>query len=199
MTIYDGILLDHGGAVFNVRSSAFGARGEGSNDTAHIQAAVNAASVAGGTVYFPTPGKYAIAGTIHVRSRHPVNLVSDMGALVGGVTDGSYIKPFADITGPMFLYQRPAGATRGEAGGGRISGLAFRDDSNPRATSLEARRTRSITAALDLVDFAAGKVENCDFAYLRGSAIRTNFFVQSSIVGCKFRYCGSTGHPALVL
>ncbi|HEV3051576.1 MAG TPA: glycosyl hydrolase family 28-related protein [Longimicrobium sp.] len=60
MPTYDGTLLDQGGAVFNVRSSTYGAVGNGvANDTAAIQAAVNAAAAVRGTVLIP-PGTYSV-------------------------------------------------------------------------------------------------------------------------------------------
>jgi hypothetical protein len=53
---------DKGGQVFNVK--AYGAKGDGStDDTSAIQAAINAAGVAGGTVYF-SPGTYEITSTL---------------------------------------------------------------------------------------------------------------------------------------
>jgi len=56
---------DKGGQVFNVR--AYGAKGDGTtNDTAAVQAAINAANTAGGgTVYFPA-GTYLIAGALSI-------------------------------------------------------------------------------------------------------------------------------------
>jgi len=60
MPTYDGTILDTGGAVFNVRSAAYGAVGNGvANDTAAIQAAVNAAAAVRGTVLIP-PGTYMV-------------------------------------------------------------------------------------------------------------------------------------------
>ncbi len=60
MPTYDGTLLDTGGAVFNVRSAAYGAAGNGvTDDTAAIQAAVNAAAATRGTVLIP-PGTYIV-------------------------------------------------------------------------------------------------------------------------------------------
>jgi Pectate lyase superfamily protein len=55
-------ILDKGGQFFNAK--AYGAVGDGvTNDTTAVQAAITAAMVAGGTVYFP-PGKYLIAGAL---------------------------------------------------------------------------------------------------------------------------------------
>lgn len=63
---YNGILLDEGGAVFNVMASAYGATGNGTtDDTSAIQSAITAASAAGGTVYFPA-GTYKITSTLTV-------------------------------------------------------------------------------------------------------------------------------------
>lgn len=64
-TTYDGILLDQGGAVYNVKSSAFGAQGNDTHDdTSAIQAAINAAYAAGGGVVYLPPGRYKISGTL---------------------------------------------------------------------------------------------------------------------------------------
>lgn len=62
MPTYDGTILDTGGAVFNVRSSAYGAAGNGStDDTTEIQAAINAAAaVPRGVVLIP-PGTYVVS------------------------------------------------------------------------------------------------------------------------------------------
>jgi hypothetical protein len=65
MPTYEGTILDTGGAVINVRSSAYGATGNGvTDDTAAIQAAVNAAVDAAvdagrGIVLIP-PGTYVV-------------------------------------------------------------------------------------------------------------------------------------------
>lgn len=66
-------LLGASFAVFNVRQ--YGATGDGStNDTAAIQAAINAVPTLGGVVYFPA-GQYKITAAITVRSR--LRLVGD--------------------------------------------------------------------------------------------------------------------------
>lgn len=61
MATISGTILDNGGAVFNVRHPDFNAAGNGTtDDTAAIQAAVNAAHAAGGgAVHFPA-GTYLV-------------------------------------------------------------------------------------------------------------------------------------------
>lgn len=60
-------VIDNGGQVFNVK--AYGATGNGTtDDTAAIQAAITAAVVTGGTVFFP-PGTYDITSTLGVPSQ----------------------------------------------------------------------------------------------------------------------------------
>ena len=73
-----GVVLDQGGAVFNVKSAAYGAKGDGTtDDTAAFNAAISAALVSGGVVEVPqgtfitnggvaftnTAGKVKIKGT----------------------------------------------------------------------------------------------------------------------------------------
>lgn len=53
---YAGQFFDKGGAVYNVMHPDFGATGDGStDDTASIQAAIDAAGLVRGIVFFPTP------------------------------------------------------------------------------------------------------------------------------------------------
>lgn len=66
MPTYEGTIRDTGGAVFDVRSSIYagGATGNGvTDDTAAIQAAVNAAGLVRGTVLIP-PGTYVVTSVI---------------------------------------------------------------------------------------------------------------------------------------
>jgi hypothetical protein len=61
-TVFDGTVLDQGGAVFNVKSQLFGARGDYStDDTRAIQSAINAAAAQGGGIVFYPPGNYLVS------------------------------------------------------------------------------------------------------------------------------------------
>lgn len=175
----------------------YGATGDGvTDDLASIQAAVDAVSVTGGTVTFPTPGRYAISGTINVRSSFPVNLVSDMWTNGALAPWGSYIRPRNSMAA-MVKYSTPAGVPRGTCGAGTVRGLTFFDDSDPTGSNVKARRVKSVSVALDLTDFNLGKVENCQFFYIKGSPIRTDYCITSAIVDCWMRYCGDVDRPAI--
>jgi parallel beta-helix repeat protein len=66
VTDITGMIYDRGGAVFNVKHPDFDAQGDGAtDDTAAIQAAVDAAKTVHGTIYFP-PGTYLISTPITV-------------------------------------------------------------------------------------------------------------------------------------
>lgn len=67
MAVNDTI-FDQGGAVFNVRSSAYGAVGDGqTNDQSAIQSALNAAGASGGVVWIPA-GTYVLGSSLEVPS-----------------------------------------------------------------------------------------------------------------------------------
>ncbi|HWK89100.1 MAG TPA: glycosyl hydrolase family 28-related protein [Longimicrobium sp.] len=93
MAVIEGTIRDDGGAVINVKSSAFGAVGNGTtDDTAAIQAAINAAKgsgMEGGTVVFPR-GKYKFTSLSLDDSRNIqlVGVGSDAaGSAYGSATD----------------------------------------------------------------------------------------------------------------
>lgn len=66
-TPIEGVLLDNGGAVVNVRHSAFGATGDGTtNDQPAIQAAIDSAP-SGALIYLP-PGDYRVESPLRLRT-----------------------------------------------------------------------------------------------------------------------------------
>ena len=81
-----------GRAQFNVR--LFGAKGDGvARDTLAIQAAIDAAGVLGGSVYFP-PGKY-LSGTVRLKSH--VTLFLDSGATLVASPDKADFDPYEKL------------------------------------------------------------------------------------------------------
>ena len=63
MTTYTGVMLDEGGAVYNVNT--FGAAGDGvTDDREAIQAAIDAASANGGGIVYLPPGTYLLASVV---------------------------------------------------------------------------------------------------------------------------------------
>lgn len=76
MPTYEGTILDVGGAVFNVEASAYA----GTDDTARIQNALDAAVAAGGgTVYFPARTYTGIRGLL-VEDASNIKLQGEKGA-----------------------------------------------------------------------------------------------------------------------
>lgn len=176
----------------------FGAIGDGvANDTGAIQAAINSIASVGGTVYFPT-GKYKVTSQINVQSIYPIHLIGDMGGQIYNTSTQANLAGIiigGNITGSIIKYSTPAGKTRGEAGGGVVSGLSFYDATG----SGDTPGTYTCTAALELTDFNLSKVENCYFHWINGSAIAGEFMVMTNITGNIIRYCGATNKPALYL
>ncbi|HYH83014.1 MAG TPA: glycosyl hydrolase family 28-related protein [Longimicrobium sp.] len=112
MAIVDGTIRDDGGEVFDVRSAAFGAVGNGStDDTAAIQAAIDAATTAtgarGGIVFFP-PGEYRIESPGLVLPRGKTL------ALVGAGPDATALHATAGLlssTEPLVRWNFTTGVT----------------------------------------------------------------------------------------
>lgn len=177
-----------------VTDEPYGAVGDGiADDTAAIQAAIDAVEATGGTVIFPR-GRYKVMSKLTVSSRHGVNLIGEM--------NGAYYSPAIDwpciIVGAAMDYiieYRAIDVGRSEFGGGHIDGLGFVDPTGTSGTP----GTRSITAALHLRDFGGSLVENCYFHYLKGSAIRTNYSVMTTLRGLRIRYCGDGANGPIVL
>jgi hypothetical protein len=177
---------------FNVQ--AYGATGNGSTDDAFaIQAAISAASVLGGVVYFPcSSGEvYAIGSTLVVAARYPVTLMSNMvgGGALFNSGRSSYIRPlpgFAPAT-DMIRFHTPT-SDRHDAGGGALIGLSLYDPTS---------RGVAIRSGARCEDFCLSVVRDCEFHYLRGAALVTDFCVMSSFDRVVIRYCGDAGVSAL--
>jgi hypothetical protein len=78
--------------LFNVKSSAYGAKGDDSNDdTSALQAAINAASDAGGGIVYVPPGTYKVTAALNISSAKV--------CVLGVTPDASVIKRYGNITG----------------------------------------------------------------------------------------------------
>lgn len=174
-----------------VSVTRFGAVGDGvTDDTAAIQAAISSLVSTGGTVYFPT-GRYVITSQINVQSTRPINLIGNMGGqYYDPAINPSGIIVGASIAGSLIRYAAPT--SRAQHGGGSICGLSFYDPTGSGSTP----GTRSVTAALDLYDFALSSVQDCSFHWINGSAILGEFVVMSTFRNNHVRYSGATGKSA---
>jgi hypothetical protein len=169
----------------------FGAVGDGiADDTLAIQNAISSLVSTGGTIYFPT-GRYVITSQINVQSTRPIHLVGDMsGQLYDPAQNPAGLIVGASIAGSLIRYSAPS--SRAQHGGGSVLGLSFYDPTGSGATP----GTRSVTAALDLYDFALSSVQDCSFHWINGSAILGEFVVMSTFRNNHVRYSGATSKPA---
>jgi hypothetical protein len=97
--------------IINVKKAPYGARGNGStDDTAAIQAALNAVPVGGGIVYLP-PGRYKITASLVIQADNTLLMGVGAGNRYGATQDGygSRIEADSTLTGvPMIKVQRSA-------------------------------------------------------------------------------------------
>lgn len=165
-------------------------RPDDTDDSPAFARAVAALAKTGGEIRLDPRRRYNLSRGITIASARPIAIT---GGNSGQIYDAS--GPGVAITAPMaFLFMVKAPRTRGEHGG-----IAFRNVSFYDATGhggIPGSNTVS-GALLDLHDAAHSVIENCQFHFIAGCVIRTDFFVQSSILGCRIRYCG--GHGAKVL
>ena len=157
MAVYQGTILDEGGAVHNVR--AYGAAGDGTTDDTAAFAAVTA-----GRLFVP-PGTYAIAAPLTFPPAVQVELAS-----------GAVLRPAADVA-VTFSLAPAAGRYRifDTAGGGRF---AFADGAAEGLMPewFGARRngtsndSAAINAAIDALPPGGGTVHFARGFYFLGSA-----------------------------
>lgn len=92
---------------YDVKSATYGAVGDGTtDDTAAIQAAINAAEPVRGTVYFP-PGTYKISAALDLDSHYVARLTGAGGR--GHVNHGSAILKFTQAAGPYIKARSTVG------------------------------------------------------------------------------------------
>ena len=140
-----GVLLDQGGAIFNVK--AYGATGDDkADDTPAIQSAIDTATKAhGGVVYFPA-GSYALNGTLH-------NDRADLVSLVGsGMASRLLIKSHLGIS------LASTAPRSGDSGyhSGRIQSLYIRCTEGANETAIQMT---DMVGSLSLDDLS---ISHCD-------------------------------------
>jgi hypothetical protein len=131
-----GVVLDEGGAVFNVKSAAYGATGNGTtDDTVALNAALSACNTAGGgTVYVP-PGTYLISAPLVVFSN--MLLLSAKGAV------------FSEAAGSNcnMIQNHAATANRSVSDAAITTGTAILTSSAANFTSADVGQTVVVTNA----------------------------------------------------
>jgi len=167
----------------------------GGDDSTTLQALVDSISATGGSIVFKAGARYKLGGSqVTISSLYPINLIGQMSGLHW---DSAGTMPCIEVSGALagslIKYTAPNSGSRSQHGGGLIRGLAFIDPTGSGGTP----GTRTVTAALELNDFACSKVDGCVFQWISGSAIKGEFVVMSDIANNVVRYCGDTGKPAL--
>ena len=144
-----GTVLDQGGTVFNVK--VYGATGNGStDDTAHIQAAIQAALSAGGGIVYLPAGRYLLKGTL-------TNSRADLISLVGSGM-GTHLLVNGDLGVSL-------GSTAGVLGGprgyhsGRIQEMHISCSNPSKSTAVQMT---DMLAAPQLMDLT---VSRCNQAF----------------------------------
>ncbi len=128
------------GYYINVKEAPYNARGNGStDDTAAIQAALDAVPSTGGVVYLP-PGQYEISATLIITQDNTTLIGAGAGNRIGAtqVGTGSRIEAAAGVTGSVIRVQRTANdrtvygvkiqdlAIDGDSIGTNVDGILFR-------------------------------------------------------------------------
>lgn len=165
------------------------------DDTATWKKFTDYMCVKGGVAYIPAsvngvPCRYYF-DSWNITNALPVTFRGDM---VGyDKTTSACLIPRANAAN-WITVQSPT-ANRDLAGGVTFDGLALRDTT----ASLGLPGTVLLDVALYIKDGIKSHVRNCSFENIHGSAIKTGYFIQSTIESVAIRYCGSTGHSALDL
>lgn len=128
------------GDFINVKTAPYNARGNGSaDDTAAIQAALDAVPATGGVVYLPA-GRYKVSSTLAITQDNTTLMGAGAGNRIGGtqVGTGSRIEATAGVTAVVVSVQRTANdrtvygvkiqdiAIDGDTIGSNVDGLLFK-------------------------------------------------------------------------
>jgi len=169
------------------------------DDSAAFQAAIDTLTPSGGALYVPPNRRYALGSKVSIKSLHSIWIVSTMsGAIRGGGAltthaNSGLIRPLNDLD-YMFEWDTPAGKQAFEAGGGGVQGLAFCDVVPPATT-----RGKTISGAIHLKAATKFHINECNFEWLKGRAVRFGLNVYCQIRNSKAYNCGDTSKPTFDL
>lgn len=155
------------------------------DDTNAFARAVASLISTGGVIHTDPKKRYLISASVSIISAKHILIT---GGNFGQVYDAT--GPGIAITAPLDSVFRAQGPTRASAGGVSFYGISFYDATGSGGAPGKNTIGR---AALDMYDAPLSTIEACQFHFLKGTAIRSDFFAQSSINGCRFRYCGDAG------
>lgn len=167
------------GYFLNVKEAPYNARGNGStDDTAAIQAALNALPTTGGVVYLP-PGRYKISSTLAVTQDNTTLIGAGAGNRIGStqVGTGSRIEAATGVTGSLIGVQRTANDRT--VYGVKIQDIAV--DGNSIGTSVDGILFRSVK----------GEIHNVAINNCTGNGIRVQGYSGWAAERNKFIACDS--------
>ena len=157
MPVTYGQFVDEGGAVYNVKHTAFGAVGDGStDDTAAIQAAIDQVQTHGGMVFIPE-GTYRLTASLTIGAasafKHSVILqgVRPVSPFSGSIGDTTFIWDSTTNHGPMLKVYC--------AFGGKIDSINF--NGNAKADYGVAFQHDATAGGLSVEHWT---VSNCSFS-----------------------------------
>jgi hypothetical protein len=183
----------------------YGAVGDGTtDDSGAFQAAIDVLEPTGGTLYVPSKYSY-IVGNVTIESKYPIWIKSDMcnHILAGAATatwaaKGTIRPPLAGCT-HIFKWTVASGVLATAGAGGGIQGVCFSDiyTTGPAGGAYHDRTIS--TGALWVDDALAWTCRDCEFQWLKGSAINVDNSIYCKIKESKFYYCGDLANTKPVL
>jgi hypothetical protein len=190
-------------AGYTIDVTSLGAVGDGvTDDSAAFQAAATGLANTGGVIWVPPNRTYLIGTQVDIETHYPIWLVSGMGnhALPGGGTtdhpEKALIKPKNALT-YMFRWAKPDAETEAaDAGGGGMIGISIGDMTAAGGTV----RNYAMTAAVYVESGPYWTCRDCNFSWIKGSALKFGRTTVSKVLDSLLYQCGDSaggGRPAI--